>query len=161
MGSFTGSGGLGGYIRGDDDFEEALQRSLRDDPSLGGGSQPSSSYPPTSTTGSSQHRPTLSTSPSSAWGARSFATALHAHTTASTYGKGEPKRSKEEEEEISALWAKFERQEGGANRAERGGAGVGESSTGSAGGGGGVGGGGKKKKKGQKVLLTGGGRRGA
>lgn len=155
--SWGGGGGAGG---GGDEFEEALERSLRESQGFDepGGSV-SSSFPPHPHLSTSPPPPsTLNGSPP-AWGARSFATALH-NTSTSTYGRST--RNAAEEEEVAALWRKFDAQEGAGNRGERDGGGA-SSAGGSNGTGGGAtagGGGAKKKKKGQKVLLTGGGRMG-
>lgn len=128
-------------LGGQDDFEDALARSLWDANPLSDGEEvldnghrrPATAPPPMTTA-------------TSIWSSRSFAPAV-SHS----------QRSAEEEEEVAALWKHFETQQmldtgRGSSRVIEG-----ESSTGSAGGAASAGGK-KKKGRGQKLVLTGGGR---
>ncbi|CDZ97925.1 Predicted E3 ubiquitin ligase [Phaffia rhodozyma] len=167
----AGGGGGGG---GGDDFEEALERSLWE-------AEHTEPRPTTDLLHPSASSPTLTTSPSSSstttnnpsgWSGRSFASTIHTSEGIQSWGRSRStygQQSQVDEEEVAALWKKFESSQA-AERKWDGGASV---STTSAGGGPvGVEGtqadgsqtgqsrGGKKgkKAKGQKLLLTGGGR---
>lgn len=143
---------VGWGSRGSDDFEEALERSLWE---VEEGTDPSPALHP------SASAPSLVSN--SNWSGRSFASTINTSGGTQSWGRSRPAygNSQVDEEEVAALWKRFEstqdrKRDGGSATS----GGAGESSSAPAGTPSEQQGSGRKgkKAKGQKLLLTGGGR---